>query len=131
MSNLSPHQFPQFQSVPAHKVPVEDDSYQYPKGSFAVAEDDHPVHEFGRDEGTYTLRHQPVDKVPFGPEEHWDDVDWRSVKTMASQLKKDPEHHTPALITHPDGEGLAGGNHRTEAYRQAGRSTIPVWERDR
>jgi hypothetical protein len=129
MSNLSPHQFPT-QSVPATQVPVEDSKYRYPKGSFAVAEDDHPAHYFGNTEGTYTLRHQPVDKIPYGPEEEWDDVDWRSVKTMAKQLKDDPDHHTPALISFHDGEGLAGGNHRTEAYRRAGRPTIPVWERD-
>lgn len=126
MSNLSPLQFPT-QGVPGHAVPVEDSKYRYPQGSFAVANDDHPAY-FGSTDGTYTLRHRPLDKIEFGAQEEWDDADWGQVKDMSERLKSDPEYHTPALISYQS--GLAGGNHRSEAYRRAGRSTIPVWERD-
>ena len=130
MSNLSPQQFSNHQGVPATRIPRESDDYKYPQGSFAVAWDDHPAEYFGDAEGTYTLHHRPLDKGPvtkYGPEEEWDDADWGQVRDMSKRLKADPEFHTPVLVSNG---GLAGGNHRSEAYRRAGRSTIPVWERD-
>lgn len=146
MSNLNRDQFTT-QHVPVDRLPVAGRD-EHP---FGISDHDEPAEYLKGDESggwaktfgkTYSLQHVPLESlhpdhlhnascyVPTPENESRHDVDPEPgydvdyVRRMAKDVDK-----LPALVATRQGHYFGGG-HRTAAYAEAGRKTIPMWVPD-